>query len=192
MGKRQSIIRTATALFARQGFDGTTTAQIALEGNFTEPLLYYHFRGKDDLFTHIIDTIFSTYFSRFDALPKETSTQFEKIKRLIAFHFQFVREMPEETLLVTSACPARLNDPTGTCTSHFRKARDIMIDYLCDCLRKGTNSGEFARVPAKETAAIIVAMLNGLLRQHSLKLSTPVAGEAVVVEFCRRSLLSRG
>ena len=115
MGKRQNILRTATALFARQGFDATTTAQIALEGHFTEPLLYYHFRGKDNLFTEIVSSIFKEYLARLDALPAETSTQFKKIENLIAAHFQFVREMPEETLLVTSTCPARLNDPQGVC-----------------------------------------------------------------------------
>jgi len=41
-------------LFASQGFEGTTTLQIAGEGGVTEPLLYYHFKGKDELFTHFL------------------------------------------------------------------------------------------------------------------------------------------
>ena len=45
MGKKIDIVRTASHLFVTQGFDGTTTAQIAREANATEPLIFYHFKG---------------------------------------------------------------------------------------------------------------------------------------------------
>jgi AcrR family transcriptional regulator len=56
MNKRENILRTAARLFAAQGFDATTTIQIARESNVTESLIYCHFKGKDDLFTNIIKT----------------------------------------------------------------------------------------------------------------------------------------
>jgi AcrR family transcriptional regulator len=56
MNKRENILKTAARLFANQGFDGTTTIQIAREAGVTEPLIYYHFKGKDELFTNIIET----------------------------------------------------------------------------------------------------------------------------------------
>jgi AcrR family transcriptional regulator len=189
MGKRQNILRTATALFAHQGFHATTTAQIALEGDFTEPLLYHHFQGKDDLFTQIVSTIFGDYLSRLDALPEDTPTQFDKIENLIAAHFRFVHEMPEEALLIASACPARLNDPEGVCASYFKKARKRLVDYLNDGLKQGIASGEFHEISIKDTTAMLIALLNGLLRQHSVKLSKLRAGMGATVEFCRRSLV---
>ncbi|MCP4627413.1 MAG: helix-turn-helix transcriptional regulator, partial [bacterium] len=57
-------LKTAARLFATQGFEATTTIQLAREAGVTEPLIYYHFKGKDDLFTHIIGATFSEYFSR--------------------------------------------------------------------------------------------------------------------------------
>ena len=63
MAKKQAILKTSARLFAAQGFDATTTLQIAREAGATEPLIYYHFKGKDDLFTRIIDATFSEYFS---------------------------------------------------------------------------------------------------------------------------------
>jgi AcrR family transcriptional regulator len=56
MSKRETILKTAASLFATQGFDGTTTMQIAREAGVTEPLIYYHFKTKGDLFTSIIET----------------------------------------------------------------------------------------------------------------------------------------
>ena len=57
--KKNKIIATSTKLFAVQGFDNTTTLQIAKESGVTEPLLYYHFKGKEEIFTDIINRIFT-------------------------------------------------------------------------------------------------------------------------------------
>lgn len=62
VNKKQDILQAATGLFAAQGFDGTTTLQISKEAGITEPVIYYHFKGKDDLFTRIIITAFANFF----------------------------------------------------------------------------------------------------------------------------------
>ena len=72
MIRKQTIITTAIKLFARQGFDGTTTLQIATDAGVTEPLIYYHFKGKDDLFTHILGEAFGAYFACLEALEDPT------------------------------------------------------------------------------------------------------------------------
>ena len=93
MKKKQNIIEAATHLFAVQGFDGTSTLQIVKKAKVTEPLLYYHFKGKEDLFTHIFNATFQEYFSQLESLDKKTKTEFEKIENLITLHFQFVEEI---------------------------------------------------------------------------------------------------
>ena len=52
---RQAILESATRLFGSTGFYATTTLEIAAEADVTEPLIYYHFKGKDELFTHSFD-----------------------------------------------------------------------------------------------------------------------------------------
>jgi AcrR family transcriptional regulator len=106
--KKHAIIKAACRLFADQGFAGTSTLQISREAGATEPLIFYHFDGKDALFTSILETSFAEYFIRLDALPESTETQFEKIENLISMHLEFVKEMPHETKLIVSTCPAYL------------------------------------------------------------------------------------
>ena len=96
MKKKQNIIRAAARLFAEQGYEGTTTLQIANEAGVTEPLIYYHFKGKDDLFSHILEKSFEEYFSGLESLKKVTGTQFNRIEGLIDFHFRFVKKRPDE------------------------------------------------------------------------------------------------
>ena len=189
LSKRQNIIQAATHLFAEQGFEGTTTLQIAHEADVTEPLIYYHFKGKDELFSHIIETSFKEYFSSLEVLEKHTGSQFKRIEALLDFHFQFVEEMPDETYIGVSACPAKLRDPEHICTKNVQRQRERLKEYLNDCLEKGIKSGEFNRVPVPETVNLLIAMINGLIRQRGLHLEEKNGMRDVTVDFCRRSLV---
>lgn len=52
--RRAQLIEVATRLFARTGFDATTTASIAEAAGVTEPILYRHFNSKQELFIAIV------------------------------------------------------------------------------------------------------------------------------------------
>jgi len=41
------VLKAGVQLFSKQGFDGTTTLEIAEEAHVTEPVVYYHFKNKD-------------------------------------------------------------------------------------------------------------------------------------------------
>lgn len=53
--RRQQIVRVATRLFARQGFSGTTTHQIARRARVSEAIIFRHFPSKADLYWTIIE-----------------------------------------------------------------------------------------------------------------------------------------
>ena len=189
MGKKQDVLKAAVQIFSKQGFDGTTTLEIAKEANVTEPVVYYHFKNKDGLFTYILDKTFSEYFSRLEKLDNNTHTQFEKIENLIDLHFTFVDEFPDETYLITSACPAKLRDSEHICTRNIEAQRQCLTNYIIDCLKKGVETGEFDSIPTEATSGLIIAMVNGLLRRRSLKLDGIKGLKETTVDFCRRSLL---
>ena len=189
MKKKQNIIDTATKLFSRQGFDGTTTLQIAREAGVTEPLIYYHFEGKDDLFTHIIENGFNTYFDQLESLPESTATSFEKIGSLVSLHFKFVRKMPDVIYLAFSTCPAKLKDKSHVCTRKLEKQRKWLGRYLSRCLEEGVESGEFHPVDVKETASLLYALIVGIVRHRALHLNTLKGMDATTTEFFRRSLV---
>lgn len=189
MTKKQSIILAATRLFAEQGYDGTTTFDIAQKSGVTEPLIYYHFQGKDDLFNHILESSFKEYFSGLEALQKESGSQFDRIQGLIDFHFRFMEEMPDETFMGVTICPAKLKDPKNMCTKVMQRQRTLLTAYLTDCLKKGISSGEFNRVPVYETVNLLIGMITGILRQRGLSPKQIGGMRDAMVDFCRRSLV---
>lgn len=197
MNKKQPIIDAALKLFASQGFDGTTTLQIGREAGVTEAAVFYYFANKDELFTEIIESIFADYFSRLDTLGNNTITEFEKIERLIELHLDFAKEKPSESYLVISTCPAKLKNSAHICTKKIEAQREWIDFYITDCLARGIQNGEFINVPIEETKRIIIALINGVMRQEVFyplsSESKPGAGDTDIkkrtVEFCKRSLV---
>jgi AcrR family transcriptional regulator len=53
--RRRQIVRTAMEWFARKGFKGTTTKEIALAAGVNEAIIFRHFPTKNDLYSAIID-----------------------------------------------------------------------------------------------------------------------------------------
>src|SRR5205823_3269401 len=53
--RREQILDAATQLFARQGFQGTTTKQISEQTGVTEALIFRHFASKDELYWAVIE-----------------------------------------------------------------------------------------------------------------------------------------
>ena len=189
LNKKKDIVQAATLLFAEQGFDATTTIQISKEAGISEPMIYYHFEGKNELFTGIIASTFEKFYAHLDRLPDTTETEFEKLERLIDLHFDIVRKMPNEIYLVVSSCPARLKDPDGICRKGIQEVRRRQVSYLTRCLEAGIASGEFHPVPVAPTVNLIVALITGLMRQRGLKFKEVSGLRDAAVEFCRRSLV---
>jgi AcrR family transcriptional regulator len=53
--RRPQIVAAARRLFARRGYDATTTREIAAEAGVSDALIYRHFRGKEALLRAIVD-----------------------------------------------------------------------------------------------------------------------------------------
>lgn len=53
--RRKQILEVATRLFARQGFRGTTTRQVADAARVNEALIFRHFPTKDDLYWGVLN-----------------------------------------------------------------------------------------------------------------------------------------
>ena len=55
--RRRQLLEVAADLFARMGYRGTTTAELARAAGITEPILYRHFDNKLDLFVTLVDEV---------------------------------------------------------------------------------------------------------------------------------------
>ena len=190
MNKRQIILDTAVRLFAAQGYEATTTLQIAREVGVTEPAVFYHFKNKESLFSVILEEALNVCLQRLDAVDIETSTPFDSLESLIRIHFSIVAEIPERMSILLRTCPARLEDPQSTCTKVYREARSKLKTMLGKILEKGTDAGDFVQIEIDATANMLIAMLNGLMRQQIAAMDSLKGVESAAIAFCKRALVN--
>jgi AcrR family transcriptional regulator len=57
LDRRRQILRTASGLFARRGYRGTTTREIAERAGINEALLFRHFPSKEKLYWTLIEEL---------------------------------------------------------------------------------------------------------------------------------------
>jgi AcrR family transcriptional regulator len=88
-GNRETILRAAAALFARQGFPGTSMSDLARACGISKPLLYHYVDDKYQLLLEITEG----HVSRLEALVAEVGAlkldPQDSLRQLIA---RFVRE----------------------------------------------------------------------------------------------------
>jgi AcrR family transcriptional regulator len=70
---KQRILRIARELFARQGYTGTTIADIARELGTTTAALYYHFPSKADILGGLLAEPLAVYLRIIESLDSGTA-----------------------------------------------------------------------------------------------------------------------
>ncbi|HLL91056.1 MAG TPA: TetR/AcrR family transcriptional regulator [Tepidisphaeraceae bacterium] len=80
--RREQLMDVATKLFAQHGYDATTTAAIAHAAGVTEPILYRHFRGKQEMFVAIVECVSQKTVQHWKAIIEDVADPVEQLRRI--------------------------------------------------------------------------------------------------------------
>ncbi len=81
--RRKQLLISAARCFARNGYRGTTTAKIAQEAGVSEPIIYRHFRNKQELFIALIEKVAEEVFQNWQQATSQARTPLEKLQILL-------------------------------------------------------------------------------------------------------------
>lgn len=144
------MIEVATRLFAKWGFNAATTAAIADAAGVTEPILYRHFKSKQDLFIAIVRRMSEQTISQWRELIADISDPAEKIRRIGEQFPDEIRRL-EDAYHVLHGALATSNDRKvlAVMREHYRTVQA----FFADIIREGQATGQFrtdidANVPA--------------------------------------------
>jgi TetR/AcrR family transcriptional regulator len=93
-----NILKAAEAVFAKKGFSGASTAEIARKAGVPKPNLHYYFRTKQALYESVLDRILEIWVDAMDELHPEAEPA-DAITRYIARKIELSRLMPEPSRL---------------------------------------------------------------------------------------------
>jgi AcrR family transcriptional regulator len=156
LDRREQIVETALRLFARHGFDGTSTKQIAQAAGITEGLIFHYFPTKAELLTAVLDTRHSfigelrAMLSTADAEPVS-----DLLQRLATGWLNTLRVEREITLLLFST--AQTDRKVGEALNALIAEG---ISRLSVCLRARVDTGELrADLPVESSAQMFFSSL---------------------------------
>ena len=92
--KRQ-ILRAAMKLFSEHGLAGTSIRDIAQESGYTNPALYKHFAGKEELALHLFETCHRRLWARCNAAIVSSKSFDDQLDGYIGQFLELVDEHPE-------------------------------------------------------------------------------------------------
>jgi AcrR family transcriptional regulator len=92
---KREILRAAMKLFSQHGLAATTIRDIAKESGYTNPALYKHFVGKEELALYLFETSHRRLWSRCHAAIASATDFDAKLENYIGEVLSLVDEHPE-------------------------------------------------------------------------------------------------
>ena len=99
---RGSILRAATAVFARHGYDGGSVEKISNRAGSVDRMIYYYFGSKEGLFIEVIEGIYDRMNQAESKLKLDLSEPVESLIELIRFMIGYYRRHPEFVTLLNT------------------------------------------------------------------------------------------
>src|SRR5712675_3645443 len=85
-GKRESILRAATRVFARNGYFNSKVADIAREADVADGTVYLYFKSKEEILHSIFDQNMTEAINAGHLLIEKVSDPGEKLRRIAMLH----------------------------------------------------------------------------------------------------------
>ena len=87
-GKRESILRAATRVFARNGYFNSKVADIAREADVADGTVYLYFKSKEEILHSIFDQNMTEAINAGHLLIEKVSDPGEKLRRIAMLHLE--------------------------------------------------------------------------------------------------------
>ncbi|MDX1383230.1 MAG: helix-turn-helix domain-containing protein, partial [Thermoanaerobaculia bacterium] len=187
--RRRAILEAARPLFARHGFEGTTTRSLAAAAGISEALLYRHFPDKESLYRaigeeHSEDHEVHAGAERLLRLPPST----ERLVGTIDFLVRHVVEAPKEHDFPRLMARSLLEDGRFAASALARTRREL-LGFLAASLRAAAEEGSLeAEAPDPETVLWLVQHLAFAVRLHLLPEPSPVPWRLRARGRCQRAV----
>jgi AcrR family transcriptional regulator len=88
----EEILQAAVRLFARKGFEATSTREIVEAAGVTKPMLYYYFKSKEGLCEAILNRFLSQFYSRLRLVIDEPRPPRDALVEVVWSHLDYCRE----------------------------------------------------------------------------------------------------
>ncbi len=154
---RNNILRAATKVFARYGYDGGSVEKISSAAKSFDRMIYYYFGSKEGLFIEVLEDMYRRMNEAELALKLDLEEPVASLTEVVGFVVSYYNKHPEFITLLNAE-----NLHRGKHISKSARAREYSspaIAVIAQLLESGVRQGVFrADVSARNVYLLIAAM----------------------------------
>jgi AcrR family transcriptional regulator len=146
----------ATRLFARSGYTATTTAAIAEAAGITEPILYRHFKTKQELFVAIVRNMSRKTLDHWRELTAKSADPIEQVRHIAHEFPQHLKRLGDAYQVLHGALSTnRERKVVAVLREHYSEIEKFFVSLVTS----GQQSGAFRRDLDPKTPAWLLINL---------------------------------
>jgi AcrR family transcriptional regulator len=158
--RRAQLLAVARKVFGRSGFHSVSMDEVAREAGITKPILYDHFRSKEELYIALLDADAQALEEQVrSALTAHTGNR-QRIRQSFQAYFDFVDEHAAGFRLFVQ----ETMNGDDVFKSKVQGVRDRILSEVSDLIVR-ESQGTVEREDADTVALALVAMLESVARR---------------------------
>lgn len=153
---REELLKAAATLFTRDGYDGTSTRDIASLAGFRQSALFYYFPKKSDLLVELLQKTVEPQVKWLRRLGRVEASFAWKLHELVRFDVTTICDDEHNLAGLMLTPPARRPE----CDEFWRMRHRLRNGYE-RVIKGGAGSGEFDVADPRLTTDVIFGLVEG-------------------------------
>lgn len=162
---REQILDAALLVFGRKGYSAATLQDVAAEAGLTRGAVYWHFKGKAELYTALVGERCTRANEVFTEALSANAPPLEAIERLLTRSIEVLEE--DEGYRAVLSITLFKTELTPELEAGFQQKTAAMrrlVDGIAGLVRKGIKAGQIdCAVDPRAAALAAVSLLNGAI-----------------------------
>ncbi len=155
--RKEEIVRAAFQVLGKGGARALTISAIARTARMSEANIYRHFRGKDDIYSALVDFIGASIMGKAATIAAGSKRPAEKLEAIFFSHMALIAEHPGMPRLIFSEDIRRGNRQLGEKISARLRS---YVEILAGVVAAGIDEGDFRTgIQPRETALTFLGLI---------------------------------
>lgn len=156
---RTSILTAAEKLFAEQGYEGTSTRQIAREAGANMAMINYYFGSKDGVFMEIMANSIKDFNAQLISINEDKVSSMEKLSNVVSrYVYRILNNIPFHRMMHREFLLAQR--PELFCK--IKDAMAINLNMIEAIINEGIDNGSFKKVDVRMVIATITGTISNV------------------------------
>ncbi len=159
------ILDAAALVFARLGYHGASTRDIAERLGIRQASVYYYFRSKEAALEAVCARAIGVFLAGGQRILVDSGTSVDKLRALIRQHLAAMSESPDPSRVFLT----QRRFLQGEARERIRRLSREYEAIVETVIAQGVASGEFRRdIPARDLMLAVIGMCNAANMWHGL------------------------